>query len=134
MSQRYNTYEEFDGDFLKIAELIQQRRFQLLIHSCIYYELNNNLITDKQWDIWARELRDLQNQYPEISSRVVLYEDFKDWDASTGAFLKSIKEPWVMQRAKYLLANNLTSIGASIGAEYIVPKKAEKPKKKRRLF
>lgn len=131
MSQRYNTYDEFDGDFVKIAERIQQRRYQLLIHSCIYYELNNNLITDKQWDIWARELRDLQNKYPDISSRVVLYEDFKDWDASTGAFLKSIKAEWVVRRAKQLLTSN----SKNIGAECIVPKEAEKPKsKKRKLF
>lgn len=133
MSQRSNTYDEFDGDFVKIAERIQQRRYQLLIHSCIYYELNNNLITDKQWDIWARELRDLQNQYPDISARVVLYEDFKGWDASTGAFLKSIKADWVMRRAKQLLTSN----SKNIGRECIVPKEAEKPKtkpKKRKLF
>ena len=99
------TYEQFEGDFLKIAELIQQRRFQMLIHSCIYYELNQNLINDKKWDEWARELRDLQNQYPDISKRVQMYEDFKDWDASTGAFLP-IKQDWVIQRAKWLLANS----------------------------
>ena len=73
-----NTYDEFEGDFLKIAETIQQRRFQLLVHSCIYYELNQNIISDKKWDEWARELRDLQNIYPDISSRVILYEDFKE--------------------------------------------------------
>lgn len=97
-----NTYDLFDGDFLKIAETIQQRRYQLLIHSCIYYELNQNIISDKKWDEWARELRDLQNKYPDISKRVRLYEEFKDWDASTGAFLP-IKEEWVIRRAKQLL-------------------------------
>lgn len=97
-----NTYDLFEGDFLKIAETIQQRRYQLLIHSCIYYELNQNLISDKKWDEWARELRDLQNKYPDISKRVTLYEAFKDWDASTGAFLP-IKEEWVVNRAKQLL-------------------------------
>ena len=97
-----NTYDLFEGDFLKIAETIQQRRYQLLIHSCIYYELNQNLISDKKWDEWARELRDLQNKYPDISKRVTLYEAFKDWDASTGAFLP-IKQEWVVCRAKQLL-------------------------------
>lgn len=103
------TYEQFEGDFLKIAETIQQRRYQLLVHSCIYYELNNNIISDKKWDEWARELRDLQNKYPDISSRVVLYEAFKDWDASTGAFLP-IKEDWVIQRAKWLLSKGSISV------------------------
>lgn len=120
------TYEQFEGDFLKIAELIQQRRFQMLIHSCIYYELNQNLITDKKWDEWARELRDLQNQYPDISKRVQMYEDFKDWDASTGAFLP-IKQDWIIQRAKWLLANS---------SHIDIPKVEEKPKqvKRKSLF
>ena len=106
-----NTYDLFEGDFLKIAETIQQRRYQLLIHSCIYYELNQNLISDKKWDEWARELRDLQNKYPDISKRVTLYEAFKDWDASTGAFLP-IKEEWVVNRAKQLLRipGNISSV------------------------
>ena len=124
-----NTYDEFEGDFLKIAETIQQRRFQLLVHSCIYYELNQNLISDKKWDEWARELRDLQNKYPDISSRVILYEDFKDWDASTGAFLP-IKQPWVIQRAKWLL------LKGGIHEEVKDHKVEAKPKKivKKKLF
>ena len=93
------TYEEFtDRNFLEIAETIQQRRYQMLIHSCIYYELDDNIISDKKWDEWARELRDLQNKYPDISARVTLYEYFKDWDASTGAFLP-ITEQWVIDKA-----------------------------------
>ena len=118
-----NTYDIFTGDELKIAELIQQRRYQLLIHSCIYYGLNQNVISDMQWDSWAKELRELQNQYPEISKQIVLFEYFKDWDASTGAFLP-ITEDWVLQKAHQILR----LIGKS--------KKDSKPKitKKRSLF
>ena len=96
------TYELFTGKDLEIAEKIQQRRYQMLIHSCLYYHLNQNVISDKQWDAWARELRDLQNEYPDISSQVILYDEFKDWDASTGAFLP-IEEPWVVKAAKKFL-------------------------------
>lgn len=96
------TYELFTGKDLEIAEKIQQRRYQMLIHSCLYYHLNQNVISDKQWDEWARELRDLQNEYPDISSQVILYDEFKDWDASTGAFLP-IEEPWVVKAAKKFL-------------------------------
>lgn len=92
------TYELFTGRDLEIAELIQQRRYQLLIHSCIYYHLNQNIISDKKWDEWAKELKVLQNQYPHISEKVILYEHFKDWDASTGAFLP-ITEQWVIDKA-----------------------------------
>ena len=100
-----NTYDIFDGNDLVIAEKIQQRRYQLLIHSCIYYHLNSNIISDKQWDEWARELVTLQEQYPDIAKNVMLSEYFMDWDASTGAFLP-ITEPWVIEKAKWLLRSN----------------------------
>ena len=61
-----------------------------------------NIISDKKWDEWAKELLALQNQYPEISKQVDYYEAFKDWDASTGAFLP-LKDEWVVRKAKQLL-------------------------------
>ena len=95
------TYDLFSGDDLIIAELIQQRRLQLLVHSCIYYHLNLNAIPDSKWDEWARELMDLQNKYPQISEQVIWYDAFKDWDASTGAFLP-ITDEWVLKKARQL--------------------------------
>ena len=38
-----NTYDIYTGKDLEIAELIQQRRLQILVHSRIYYELNQNI-------------------------------------------------------------------------------------------
>lgn len=86
----------------EIADRIKQKRYQLLIHSCIYYELNQSVISDDTWNKWANELRDLQNEYPDISKQVVLYEYFKDWDASTGAFLP-ITLDWVVNKASYIV-------------------------------
>ena len=94
-----NTYDLFSGNELQVAEKIQQRRLQLLIHSCIYYEFNQNLISDKQWDEWAKELKTLQLEYPDISENVMWYEAFRDWDASTGAFLP-IKEVSVVLKVR----------------------------------
>lgn len=91
-----------DPEELKIAEKIQQRRYQMLIHSCIYYKLNDNYISDYQWSEWAKELAELQNKYPDISKEVTLYEYFEDWDGSTGVFLP-LDLPWVMQKAQDLL-------------------------------
>lgn len=96
------TYELFQGQELEIAELIQQRRLQLLVHSCIYYQYNQNLISDRQWDKWAKELVELQQQYPNISQSVDWYDDFQDWDGSTGVFLP-LKDPWVQKKAMQLL-------------------------------
>ena len=64
--------------------------------------MNKNLVTDKQWDAWARELVQLQKDYPDISRNVRFYEYFKDWDASTGEFLP-IREGWVIEKANKLL-------------------------------
>ena len=99
------TYEIFAGNELAIAEKIQQRRYQMLIHSCIYYTLNQNVVSDAKWNEWAKELQNLQSSYPEISQQVILYEYFKDWDASTGAFLP-ITLPWVVEKAKQLLTKD----------------------------
>lgn len=96
-----NTYDIFFGEDLKIAEKIQQRRLQMLVHSCLYYEMNTNMISDKQWDEWARELAQLQKDNPTVSERVMWYDAFKDWDASTGAFLP-IKDEWVVKKANFL--------------------------------
>ena len=86
-----------------IEHKIKQRRLQLLIHSCIYYELNENIISDATWSKWAKELVDLQNKYPEESSHTPLFLEFKDFDGSTGMNLP-ITKPEVISKAKYLLA------------------------------
>ena len=71
-----------------IQERIKQRRRQMLVHSYIYYELNTNIVSDATWSRWAKELEKLQHDYPEESKAVEEYEQFRDWDGSTGAFLK----------------------------------------------
>ena len=93
------TYELFNGQELVIAEKIQQRRLQILVHSCIYYELNGSTISDKQWDIWAKELVMLQNQYPHIAEKIIWHDAFADFDATTG-FNLPIKDEWVMKKAR----------------------------------
>lgn len=85
-----------------IAERIKRRRLQLLVHSCIYYELNQNLISDSTFDKWSVELLELQTRYPKISEQVCWHEAFEDWDASTGAYLP-IRDTWVMSKALELL-------------------------------
>lgn len=120
------TYEIFkDPEQLKVAELIQQRRLQMLIHSCLYYELDTNIISDKTWDTRARELMKLQADYPEISQQVEWYEAFRDWDASTGAFLP-LKDEWVLNKAK-----QIAGIGDKSKSKKVVK---QKPSEQLRLF
>ena len=106
-------YEKYSGQALKIAEKIQRRRLQLLVNSCIYYNKDNNIISDSQWDTWAKELVVLQHDYPEISSTVIWADEFRDWDGSTGAFLP-LQDAWVIQKA-----NSLTGIRRKINVAEI---------------
>lgn len=71
-----------------IAEKIKQRRRQMLVHSYLYYEKDVNIVSDAKWSQWAMELVQLQNDNPEVSNEVEYAELFKDWDGSSGAFLK----------------------------------------------
>lgn len=85
-----------------IAEKIKQRRLQLLVHSCIYYKLDQNIVSDSQWNKWSEELKQLQSEYPDISKEVEWFNAFDDWDGSTGAFLP-LDDEWVMNKANQLL-------------------------------
>ena len=86
----------------KIIELIKRRRFQMLIHSYLYYKLDQNIITDYKWSEWATELAQLQKDYPTESKKAPFYIDFKRWDGSSGAFLPLDRYDWIQQRAEYL--------------------------------
>lgn len=86
----------------KIAALIKRRRLQLLVHSCIYYRFNDNVISDKQWTDWAIELEQLQEKYPDISKTCDWADAFDGFDHSTG-FDLPIDDPWVVSKAEILI-------------------------------
>lgn len=89
--------ETYQGDNYEVASRIQRLRLQMLVHSRIYYYLNDSKISDREWDIKAKELKELQEKYPEESRIVpIYYEAFKDWDGTTGAFLP-LNDPWVVR-------------------------------------
>lgn len=91
-----------------IKEKIQQRRLQMLVHSYLYYEKNENIISDSKWSKWAMELVDLQQKYPEESEQVEFYGMFKDWDGSSGAFLTY--NQGIVSRAENLLLLHKKSV------------------------
>lgn len=86
----------------EIRSFILRRRLQILVHSCIYYELDSNLVSDETWSTWAQELVKLQKKYPQIAERVDYAKEFKDFDGSTGFNLPT-RNPEVMSKARYLL-------------------------------
>lgn len=70
-----------------VAAKIQQRRYQILVHSLLYYELDMNIVDDSKWSEWAMDLVKLQKENPDIASRVIFAEAFKNFNGSTGHHL-----------------------------------------------
>lgn len=90
-----------------VRELIQRRRLQLLVHSCIYYILDESIVSDSTWSSWAAELVELQQRYPEIAETVCWHEEFSGFDGSTG-FDLPLEDEWVLNKARYLLKRRKT--------------------------
>jgi hypothetical protein len=81
-----------------LSEKIRQRRTQMLVHSYLYYVLDENVVDDGKWQQWADELVELQKQRKDIG----FYDEaFADWSGATGTHLPFDK--WVVDRAKWLL-------------------------------
>jgi hypothetical protein len=71
----------------EIKVLIRRRRAQMLVHSYLYYELDDSIISDDLWQQWANELEELQRKYPKLC-KIEYYDTiFKDWDGTTGNHL-----------------------------------------------
>lgn len=57
----------------------------VIVHSYIYYELNNNVVSDKFYDEKSKELTKYKNEYPELWKSSMYYKQFgDDYNGSTG--------------------------------------------------
>ena len=92
---------QFPNPDSEIGELIKRRRLQMLVHSCLYYCLDENIWTDHKFDAAAKELASLLKEHPDAySDRFDEY--FVDWDGSTGFNLPH-RDSWVLSAAQNLL-------------------------------
>jgi len=87
------------------VERIRQLRLNMLVHSYIYYTMNESLISDHEWQRRADELVALQAQH---TAKINCYDAaFDGWDASTGYHLPA--DHWVQSKADYLLRHFSTT-------------------------
>jgi len=77
----------------------------MLVHSCIYYEMNDNIVSDHQWQAWADELQRLQTDFPELTTIDFFDWEFRDWDGATANHLPH-RNQWVYSKALYILELN----------------------------
>ena len=86
----------------EVAAKIAQRRRQILVHSIIYYRFDDNIVPDHKWMQWARELQQLQTQYPELAAQGPLAKEFADWTGESG-FRLPLGDPHYGAVARWLL-------------------------------
>lgn len=89
-------------------EKINQRQRQIILHSVLYYKFNTNLVTDEQWNEWAKELVQLQADYKELTKKSVFYVTMQDFDASTGFHLAD--NEWGIAKAFHMLKINRSDV------------------------
>jgi hypothetical protein len=73
--------------------------------------MGTSIWSDKEFDTNARELRDLQNKYPDIAAEGEWAKEFEDWDATTGFHLP-LENPWV-----YSMATAILNLHKRLGGE-----------------
>ena len=95
--------KEYTEDERKIMEEIKRLRLCVLVHSIIYYRLNTNVVSDFQYDKFAKKLKALQDKYPELSKAVPEYlKEFEGWDGCSGYNLP-LTDPHMLQKAQWLV-------------------------------
>ena len=70
---------------LSTQEYINFLQRFIIVHSYIYYELNDNAISDKDYDSKAKELVRYKNGYPVLWKSSEYYKQFgDDYNGATG--------------------------------------------------
>lgn len=85
-----------------LKEKIRQRRWQMLVHSCLYYEMDESIVDDHTWQRWADELARLQDENPKECEIHFYDKEFKGWTGSSGYDLP-LRDSRVWTRAQYIL-------------------------------
>lgn len=91
----------------EVAAKIQQRRYQVLIHSLLYYDCDVTVVSDRQWQEWAQELVKLQTDNPEIAEQVIFADAFRNFDASSG-FDLPYRDGQIVRAAIRLIQYNIS--------------------------
>lgn len=70
---------------LSMQELINRLQRIIILHSYIYYELDDNVISDREYDLKSKQLVKYKNEYPELWRNSEYYKQFgDDYNGSTG--------------------------------------------------
>lgn len=87
----------------KTKELMQRRIRQILVHSCIYYEYDTNIVDDSTYDKWGKELVELIKKYPHYLKELEFGMDFIHYVEMPSGFNLPYRHPDILRKAQYLL-------------------------------
>jgi len=93
---------KWDNPYVSVQSKIESLERWLLVHAIIYYEYNNNIVTDTQWDTNAYQLVDMIKQYPKDFKASYYYILYKEFDGSTGFDLPDGLKEWNREHYDYL--------------------------------
>lgn len=70
---------------LTIQDYIDFLQRFIILHSYIYYELDNNYISDMEYDKKSKELVKYKSEYPDLWKNSMYYKQFgDDYNGATG--------------------------------------------------
>lgn len=79
----------------------------IIVHSILYYELDSSVIEDRVFDANARQLAQMQEDFPDEAESTDYWYVFYDFDGTTGfdlyGRLNKKDRQYLMQIAKHVL-------------------------------
>lgn len=87
----------------EIKELMNRRMRGILIHACLYYTFNYNIISDAEYDKRGLELMELIKKYPQHLDELEFGSDFKNYIDCPSAFNLNYRDPRILNRAYHLM-------------------------------
>lgn len=89
-----------------IREELERRMRQFLVHSYIYYQLDDSILDDHQYDFLCKRMVFLMKKHPEIAKECKYYNICKEADASGSGFYIQSYPPEIMTTAFRRLWHN----------------------------
>jgi len=85
---------------------MDRRERQILVHSFLYYRMDENIVSDHSYDLWSHELADSIQDHESEFKQTAYYKDFIGFTGSTGMDLP-LGSPEIERIALRLLAIHL---------------------------
>lgn len=101
----FDAIEQSEED---VISLINRRRRQILVHSCLYYRLDENIIGDYTYDKWAKELANLHKNNLHLLDKCIYNQYFGDFglDGNCSGYALPHHLPEIVNKALQLLENH----------------------------